>query len=90
MEQVVEAPPGRTYCGDGLCLVVSPDGRKRKWIYRYKSLVTGRPTETTLASAWAFTQEEVINHRLKHLQQMLAQGEDPVGTPRSPSEADHV
>jgi integrase len=78
MEQVLEAKPGRYYYRDGLVLVVTPQSARgmpnRRWIWRYKSPRTGRPTETTLCSALALPAEEA--------RRFIRLGADPVADRR--------
>ena len=78
MEEVLEAKPGRHYYAQGLVLIVDPDGWRRKWVFRYISLVTGKPTETTLFSALTYTAEEA-RHRIGWIRKnYLDKAIDPV------------
>jgi integrase len=80
-EYMFSTPAGRHYYGDGLCLVVHPDLFQRKWIFRYKSLITHRPTETTIGSVHLISYEEARD-RIARMRRQLAGGEDPVDAHR--------
>jgi integrase len=72
---ILSAPPGRVYYGDGLCLKVTPTSRN--WIFRYTSLITHRPTETTIGPFPALSYHDARNE-ITRMRQLLAQGKDPV------------
>ena len=72
---ILSAPPGRVYYGDGLCLKVT--ATSRIWIFRYTSLLTHRPTETTIGPFPALSYHDARNE-ITRMRQLLAQNKDPV------------
>jgi integrase len=80
MDEVMELPPGTNYYRGGLVLKISEpnDGwSTRRWMFRYRSLVTGRRTETALGSAYIFDPTEA-RQRLGVKLRALYEGTDPV------------
>jgi integrase len=71
------AKPGVHYYGNGLCLKVSPDGGTRRWMLRYTSLVTRKPTETRIGP-WPAVSYKDARAKIARQRQLIAQGIDPV------------
>jgi integrase len=84
MDEVVELPPGTYYYRRGLVLKV--DAHKdslegRRWMWRYKSLVTGRTTETAVGSAYVLEPHEA-RQRVDRKWKELSSGIDPIDEKR--------
>jgi integrase len=84
MEEVTELPPGTYYYRKGLVLKV--DARKdhlegRRWMWRYKSLATGRITETGIGSAYVLEPHEARQHVDRKWKELIA-GVDPIDEKR--------
>ena len=58
-------------------MVVSQDGRNRRWVFRYSKPSTGKPTELGLGKAELFTLEAARDKALEH-RKAVARGHDPV------------
>ena len=76
-KNVVFAPPGRHYLGDGLCLIVSADKQNRRWIFRYTSPATKRVSETGLGPHPVVTLEDA-KAKVLELRRLIRTGIDPV------------
>jgi integrase len=78
---ILRLPPGRVYCGHGLVLIVPRRSTRRRksprWMFRYKSLRTGRYTETSIGSVYSFDHYEANNETMR-MREWLAKGQDPV------------
>jgi integrase len=74
---IVFAPPGRHYLGDGLILIVSPNRQNRRWMHRYTSPTAGRVTETGLGPHPVVTLEDARSKVLEH-RRFIRSGVDPV------------
>ena len=75
--QVPEAPPGRHNAGSSLFLVVSEDGRNRRWVFRFTKPSTHKRTEMGLGSADVVTFADALAEALKQ-RKVVAEGKDPV------------
>jgi integrase len=78
--QIEAAKPGRVYYGEGLCLIVNPDGRRR-WIFRFTSPLTHRVSETSIGPYPVFSYQQARDAILE-MRRQLAQGQDPVQVKR--------
>jgi integrase len=74
--QVLEALPGRHHAGSSLFLVVSEDGRSRRWVFRFTKPSTRKRTELGLGSAHVVTFADALAEALKQ-RKVVAEGKDP-------------
>jgi len=75
---VATAGPGRHHAGvKGLYLYVGPEGRVRRWIFRYTSPSSRRVTETGLGMTYALPLADARKKALE-LERLLANGTDPL------------
>jgi integrase len=77
-------PPGRWRVEgeQGLYLNVSPDGQVRRWIFRYTSPVTRRPTETGLDMASAVSLSQAKS-KAQGMRKQIANGICPIHAKRA-------
>jgi integrase len=75
--EALALPPGRHYYQDGLVLIVAQGGQ-RKWVCRYKSTETKRPTETTLGSAFDISPQQARANVNTIRSCWLNRGRDPI------------
>jgi integrase len=68
---------GRHNADPGLYLIVSADGRSRRWAFRYTKRTTGKPTEHGLGSADVLTLAEARD-KAHECRKAVAKGEDPI------------
>jgi integrase len=88
VRQIKTLTPGRHYLGDGLCLIKQPEPQpgsngqgKCRWIFRYTSLQTRRPTETSIGPYPAFTYPQA-RAEVTRLRALLVKDIDPVAHKR--------
>jgi integrase len=79
--QAKAAQSGRHYLGDGLCFIVSPDGTRRKFIFRYTSPLTHKPNETLIGYYPAVSYHDA-RAEVARMRALLAKGIDPVQAKR--------
>jgi integrase len=75
MREIQAMPPGRLYLGHGLVLIKSPTSIR--WIYRYTSPITHKPTETTIGP-WPEYGYSSARQVATQLHVMVLSGKDPV------------
>ena len=78
---VPKAPPGRHNAGKCLYLIVSQDGRSRRWAFQFTKRSTGNPTELGLGSAELITLNSARDKAHDH-RKSVARGDDPVEAKR--------
>jgi integrase len=74
---VAKAPPGRHNAGPGLYLIVSKDGRNRRWAFRYTKPNSRRVTEHGLGSTTLLSLAEARN-KAHDYRRAVAHGKDPI------------
>ena len=79
-EEIQALPPGRLYLGGGLLLKTTPTGY-RCWMFRYKSPITGRFTETSIGP-WPECDPSYTRQSAAQLLIMVLKGDDPVQVAR--------
>jgi integrase len=81
VKQVQAAEPGRHRVSQSLYLHVSPNGRTRRFIFRFTKPSTGRVTEMGLGGDDVMTLAEA-RAKVHEARRMVARGEDPIETKR--------
>jgi hypothetical protein len=78
VRSVQTATPGRHLDGRGLYLEVSQDGKTKRWLYRFTSPVTHRPTEA--GGIGIFPETSLADARAKadEYRSLVKQGIDPI------------
>jgi integrase len=79
-KEIQALPPGRLYLGGGLLLKTTPTGY-RCWMFRYKSPITGRFTETSIGP-WPECGPSYARQVATQLRVMVLKGDDPVQVAR--------
>src|SRR2546423_14325024 len=80
MREIQALPPGRLYLGGGLLLKTTPTGY-RCWMFRYKSPITHRWTETIIGP-WPECSPSYARQVAAQLYVMVLKDEDPVQVAR--------
>jgi integrase len=78
IKNVTSATPGRHQAGEvGLFLEVSKDGKSRRWLFRYVSPATFRPTEAGLGG-FPLVGLAAARAKAMRMRQLVADGTDPI------------
>jgi hypothetical protein len=86
-KSIMLAAPGRHHAGaKGLYLYVTPGGDTRRWIYRYVSPTTRRPTETGLG-LWPEVALADAKDKADAMRRQIANGVCPIHAKRTERQA---